>query len=684
MSLLEMSVAGAVLILAVTALRALTVNRLPKQTFLVLWGVALLRLLVPYSLPSALSVYSFFARPLPAAGAIQTRPAVQAVYRAVSGTASPVVPVAGAAAGREVDIWALVWMGGALLCGMFFAISWFRCRRGFRTLLPVSEPYVTRWLEGQRSRRRIAVRQSDRIAAPLTYGVFRPVILLPKSVDWTDGEALGYVLAHETVHIRRFDALAKLALTVALCVHWFDPAVWLMYILANRDLELSCDESVLRRSGAGSRRAYALVLIRMEEQKSGLRPLCSHFCKNAIEERIVAIMKLKKTSLVGLLAAVTLVVGVTTAFATSAVEPKADEPPVAEAEMLETVIAEKIITSYVDRYDGKTYYSDDNGQTWESGEDFDVRFGETDIEWWTAEEYETWLEEQRKEYQSMLGERTWSPSKGWVTWDQATIDEALSGNEQLLQEIKDGKMVSKPMWDGDTVITYGYDPRAAETVAECSAVATEGTAQGEAMPDPEREKELLASYASHGISFDDAGRMYYQGELVRWFVDGAEVEDGCLSVQYLYRNDEGTAYLRTVRARKENGDGSYDPFGELTAIVSIEDGQLDEYGFLFEGALCQEASTAEGSVVEDGTVGEDLMEYFSKLEPFGVTFEKGGDFGNVYYHGELVDVLIDSAPDGRYQTVSSCDEGGIQLQTVYDGAGKLSGVVQLTADRKRS
>lgn len=70
------------------------------------------------------------------------------------------------------------------------------------------------------------------------------------------------------------DTAAKLLLITAVCVHWFNPAVWAMYALANRDIELSCDEAVIRRFGHDARASYARVLIRMEEVQSGLTPLC--------------------------------------------------------------------------------------------------------------------------------------------------------------------------------------------------------------------------------------------------------------------------------------------------------------------------------------------------------------------------------------------------------------------------
>ncbi len=126
------------------------------------------------------------------------------------------------------------------------------------------------------------------------------------------------MILHEYVHIQRFDAATKLLLTAVLCLHWFNPLVWLMYTLANRDLELSCDETVLRRFGGNAKSSYAHTLIQMEEKKSGLRPLCNSFSKNAIEERVTAIMKTKKTSLIAVVLAVLLVAGLGGVFATTA------------------------------------------------------------------------------------------------------------------------------------------------------------------------------------------------------------------------------------------------------------------------------------------------------------------------------------------------------------------------------
>lgn len=156
---------------------------------------------------------------------------------------------------------------------------------------------------------------------------------MPKKTDWENEDELKYVLEHEFVHIKRFDILFKLALIAAVCLHWFNPFVWIMYVLANRDIELCCDETVVCRFGRETRASYARVLISMEETRIGFLPLCSHFSKNAIEERITAIMKTKKTTIISLVVALVLVVGIVAIFATSAQkEASGDKVATANAE----------------------------------------------------------------------------------------------------------------------------------------------------------------------------------------------------------------------------------------------------------------------------------------------------------------------------------------------------------------
>ena len=316
MSLFQMSVAGGVLILFIVVIRALAIHRLPKTTFLALWMIAALRLLLPFSIPLTfnihigLDVFSDVVQELPSGNIASTLPGDSPPSYDI-GTAVP------SPATEHISTFEILWLVGVLLLAIYFSISYFRSMRKFRMSIPDNTPYIQNWLTAHQISRPLAVRSSDLISSPLTYGILHPVILLPKKLDRNDQVALKYVLTHEYVHIRRFDAITKILFAAVLCIHWFNPFVWVMYVLANRDMELWCDAWVIRMMGAKNRSSYALMLIKMEERRNGMSALCSHFGKNAISERIEAIMKFKKTSILACAFALVLVVGATTAFATS-------------------------------------------------------------------------------------------------------------------------------------------------------------------------------------------------------------------------------------------------------------------------------------------------------------------------------------------------------------------------------
>ncbi len=313
MSLLQMSFSGGILILAIIVIRALAINVLSKKTFNALWGISVVRLMIPFSIPSAFSVYSLIGSHAPGNG-------LQAIRVLPIGASGQEASMPGSItnAANAVSTWTIVWAAGVLVCAVFFSLAYWKCRKEFQTSIPVGNDFTENWLSVHQQGRRISIRQSGRFSAPLTYGVLHPVILMPISTKWENTDSLAYVLAHEYVHIRRFDSIRKLVLIVVLCVHWFNPLVWVMYILANRDIELSCDEAVVRFFGENTKAAYARALISMEETRSGLTPLCNNFSKNAIEERITAIMKIKKTTVFSLILAGFIVAGIATAFATSA------------------------------------------------------------------------------------------------------------------------------------------------------------------------------------------------------------------------------------------------------------------------------------------------------------------------------------------------------------------------------
>lgn len=310
MSLLQMSFFAGVMILVIVIVRASAINRLPKKTFLFLWGIVLARLLLPFSYPSSLSIYSLLNRHAETAPFINTAKAE--LFVAAPALSAGFIPA------RKLSIWAIAWGAGFTICAFYFILAYLRCRREFMTSRPAKNSFAVQWLREHPCRRPITIREINSITAPLTYGILRPVILMPEKTDWNDTKKLQYILAHEYVHIRHFDGGWKLMLTAALCIHWFNPLVWVMYTLVNRDIELACDEQVVRTFGEPVKSSYALLLIDLAEKSNRPAPFCSNFSKNTLEERIRAIMKIKKPTLFILLTSLLLIGGITVLFATSA------------------------------------------------------------------------------------------------------------------------------------------------------------------------------------------------------------------------------------------------------------------------------------------------------------------------------------------------------------------------------
>ena len=453
MSLWAMSLSGAVMIIAIVILRALLINQLPKKTFLILWGIVMVRLVIPFTAPSAFSIYSLIP---------EKEQSMNTQFSGIQDNLSENLPVNAMADTVHVDkttqisIKWLVWLAGLCLCAGYFLIVYRKLYREFQMSFTVKIPQIEQWLVLHNGKRRIEIRQSDRVAAPVSYGIIHPIILFPKNTDWENMNVLQYVLEHEYVHIKRYDSITKLLVTAIVCIHWFNPMVWVMYILFNRDLELACDECVIHRFGNNFKSTYAHALISMEEQKSGFMPFCNNFSKNAIEERITAIMKTKKTTIVMLVASAIVIIGVTGTFATSAnASAKIDNK---NSEYIESTIAKDVMLAYNDE-DGNIYYSADGGETFFNEKEFNEKYPSPEVEWWTYEEYKEWLDNERIQLQSMLGEKAWTGGRGEFVWTQEMIDETIASYEEILQKIENGVKVSKTVDGSGEIQIATYDDK---------------------------------------------------------------------------------------------------------------------------------------------------------------------------------------------------------------------------------
>jgi len=694
-----MSFAGAVIILVILVIRSLALHRLPKNLFLILWKIALIRLLIPYYLPFDFSIYSLSnklfnktnlfstSKLFEANEAANNLPAIRRAMTVPGGvpiSSAPELPAQLQNQGMaDADILLIIWLAGTLVCAVFFISNYIVCRRKFSESLPLNNEYTEQWLDGHRLRiRSIEIRRYDRISAPLTYGVLHPVILMPKAAECISADSLEYVLEHEYVHIRRFDAALKLVLTAALCIHWFNPLVWVMYIIANRDIELSCDEAVINRLSdkcgtcPGTKSAYAMTLISMEEAKIGLTPFCNNFSKNSIEERIIAIMKMKKTSMAALLAAAGIIVGVTSAFATSAANPE-DTQASGISQAAESLKQDFTLTSYTDSKDGKTYYTIYDGENPRtmSADEFESEYPSSLFEWWTADEFSEWLENEKKDLKSAVGGKYWTPSTGWREWTQEEVDRAIAQYEQTLEDIKNGLKVSKPI-----VSEYGTDDAVAITMYGFNddyAVSAEAKDyMAEDAYSREYEKELLSEYKKFGLTYDEEkNTMYFNGKLVRYFNDGVDIENGTISV-YDYINESGVVDVYTVREATLNDDGSTNPTGRLIDIKEYSKEEFDKRdisAILTPGeAVTYVVTTNEMK----SDAGISFEERFAVYSDYGITYEEAAGVsgkGTVYYNGEPVNFFADLTPSGSVFTYNS-SKGSINVRTVYDENGILTGV----------
>ena len=325
MSILQMSISAGVLVIAIVLIRAVALNWLPKKMFLILWCVVLFRLLVPFSIPLPFSIQSAVSevsRTIIPDNLIMSviENLINTVDNAtgITETSGTAEQIADLTQRQDISIapTTAIWLAGMLFALLFFAVIHYKNQKRLRFATAIRDnDFLNEWIAEHRHIRPITITQSDRIISPLTAGIFSPRIILPKSMNMSDKQLLDYVLTHEYYHIRRFDVIWKMVLLLALCVHWFNPVVWVMFILANRDLELTCDEAVLHCFGMETKKDYAKILIGMVEQRSRFAPLHNGFSKNATQERIVSIMKIKKSSMLAIVVAVLLVAGATTAFA---------------------------------------------------------------------------------------------------------------------------------------------------------------------------------------------------------------------------------------------------------------------------------------------------------------------------------------------------------------------------------
>lgn len=579
--LVTMSLTGSGMVVAVVLARALLLKRLPKQTFVILWALVALRLLMPLAIPVPVNAYSLLSMPTQAVaekvellfgqadtGSTATPESSQSTASQEEGGGTATVvgleTVRDTSSGGEglANPMHVVWGAGTIVAAGAFLVAHARLRKRLAESLPVRDDDALDAFAGLRNqvgvRRRVDLRQSELVGTPLTFGVVRPVVIVPKTCPdargWA-GERMRFVLAHELCHVRRCDVALKCVLAAAVSLHWFNPLAWVMWVLAARDIELACDEAAVRSLARGPlgqvRAEYARTLIDMEEMKSGLAPLgvCNAFNRTAMEERVVAIMHIKKTTCAALLASSLLVVGVPAAFAST------------------------------------TYWGlPSGGQVWHFTYDADS-VKETSEEDVTAA-FDRLVFEQAAEggarvYSSdASGKDVSDVTAAAVPGSSAALGDRAIKSLMITDAVAtstDATAVEASDTDGlsDTAQAFGSSLATGNAVAVevdgggSIGVATRTSESGVAADDVSLE-ELFAPYAQYGLSFDaKSGTFTYtdpadsgsRPQHVSVFVSSSETEDGLLSDAFVCSDgtDDGLK-LRAV----------YDKAGTIVGLEEFE------------------------------------------------------------------------------------------------------------------
>jgi len=308
LKIINMSISASWLVLAVLILR-FVLKKAPKWINVLLWGIVAIRLICPFSFESTLSLIPS-AETIPLNIGMDTTPTINSGISAINNAVNPIIsqsntPMAGASVNLlqiTIGIYEYIWIFGMIALALYTAISYWRLCRKVDTAVRYKDNIF----------------QSENVSFPFVLGIIKPRIYLPFKMN---GQYLEYVVAHEQAHICRKDHWWKPLGFLLLMIHWFNPLMWLAYVLLCRDIELACDEKVIKELGNEQRGDYtqALVVCSVNRRMIAACPLA--FGEVSVKERVKSVMNYKKPAFWVIIISVIVCVGVAVCFLTN---PKQD------------------------------------------------------------------------------------------------------------------------------------------------------------------------------------------------------------------------------------------------------------------------------------------------------------------------------------------------------------------------
>ena len=308
LKIINMSISASWLVLAVLILR-FVLKKAPKWINVLLWGIVAIRLICPFSFESTLSLIPS-AETIPLNIGMDTIPTINSGISAINNAVNPIIsqsntPMAGASVNLlqiTIGIYEYIWIFGMIALALYTAISYWRLRRKVDTAVRYKDNIF----------------QSENVSFPFVLGIIKPRIYLPFKMN---GQYLEHVVAHEQAHICRKDHWWKPLGFLLLMIHWFNPLMWLAYVLLCRDIELACDEKVIKELGNEQRGDYTQALVACSINRRMIAACPLAFGEVSVKERVKSVMNYKKPAFWVIIISVIVCVGVAVCFLTN---PKQD------------------------------------------------------------------------------------------------------------------------------------------------------------------------------------------------------------------------------------------------------------------------------------------------------------------------------------------------------------------------
>lgn len=289
MSFLNLNISLSVMIIIVLLIRRLGDKSISKNAIVGLWNVVLIRALIPYSIPvDKLPIIREFVGKVSIPGNSFTMPRLsENIQKSVSQgaviTGEEIIH-----GGRLLDALKVVWIFGAICVALYFLRIYYREYKVLKKSFPVQNELAERMLHSIPFRRKVRLFAGDCFSSTITCGILRPKIILPSEWQGISRVDIRNMIAHELVHIRRFDVAKRYLLAVMLCLYWHHPLVWLMYRFYQTDQEMACDEGVLQRMSQENAKSYIYTMIKMSSKSSMHVTFTGFLGKNNGKKRILA------------------------------------------------------------------------------------------------------------------------------------------------------------------------------------------------------------------------------------------------------------------------------------------------------------------------------------------------------------------------------------------------------------